>query len=77
MKIALYIEDGLEQIVLTPKSETENSILGKLHDSERTLRIYQGVFYVCRGGWVRQREMFESREEDRSTIIVLNVKEKE
>ncbi len=25
MKIALYIEDGLEQIVLTPESDTEES----------------------------------------------------
>ncbi len=32
MKIALYIKDGLEQIVLTPETETETAILGKLHD---------------------------------------------
>ena len=30
MKIALYIEDGLEQIVLTPEGDTEKAILGKL-----------------------------------------------
>jgi hypothetical protein len=32
MKIALYIEDGLEQIVLTPETETERGIIGKLSD---------------------------------------------
>lgn len=32
MKIALYIEDGLEQIVLTPETETEKGIIGKMHD---------------------------------------------
>lgn len=53
MKIALYIEDGLEQIVLTPDSDTERGILGKLHDNTRQLQIYRGSFYQCRGGWMR------------------------
>ena len=35
MKIALYIEDGLEQIVLTPQTPTEKAILGKLHETSR------------------------------------------
>ena len=65
MKIALYIEDGLEQIVLTPETETEKGIIGKLHDSSRELSIIQGDFYACRGGWIRH-DMG-----DKSTIIVL------
>jgi hypothetical protein len=71
MKIALYIEDGLEQIVLTPDSDTEKSLLGKLHDGTRTLAIHRGSFYQCQGGWVRQYS------DDASTIIVLRVKELE
>lgn len=55
MRIALYIEDGLEQIVLTPESETEKAILGKLHDGSRDMSIVKGSFYECRGGWVRHR----------------------
>lgn len=55
MKIALYIEDGLEQIVLTPESDTEKGILGKLHDGTRQLSIFKGEFYGCRGGWVRHQ----------------------
>lgn len=35
MKIALYIDDGVEQIVLTPETETERGIVGKLHDGSR------------------------------------------
>lgn len=69
MKIALYIEDGLEQIVLTPEGDTEKGILGKLHDNSRDLSIVSGAFYECRGGWVRQSTS------DTSTLIVLRKKE--
>lgn len=69
MKIALYIEDGVEQIVLTPETETERGIVGKLHDGSRELSIRQGSFYQCRGGWIRQSE------NDDSTIIVLRAAE--
>lgn len=66
MKIALYIADGVEQIVLTPEGKTEKDILGKLHDGSRSLSIKRGSFYECRGGWVRQ-----STNDDDSTMIVL------
>ncbi len=65
MKIALYIEDGLEQVVLTPESDTEKGILRKLHDGTREFSIKEGSFYQTRGGWVRQSL------DDTSTMIVL------
>lgn len=65
MKIALYIEDGVEQIVLTPGTETEKAILGKLASGDRQMTIYRGSFYECRGGWNRQSV------NDDSTIIRL------
>jgi len=79
MKIALYIEDGLEQIVLTPESETEKGILGKLSDGSRELSIKQGSFYECRGGYARYAPSyytdgvyFQSEpRNDTSTMIVL------
>lgn len=79
MKIALYIEDGLEQIVLTPESDIEMSILGKLHDGSRSLHIHRGSFYDCRGGWVRHKETYfdpmygatSKPRDDESTLIVL------
>lgn len=67
MKIALYIEDGREQIVLTPESDTEKGILGKLTNGERTLKIYRGEFYPCQGGWTRHSDFGQN-----STIIVLD-----
>ena len=70
MKIALYIEDGLEQIVLTPETETEKGIVGKMHDNSRTLSIYRGGFYPCMGGWTRHYNTVGE-----STIIVLRPKE--
>ena len=57
MKIALYIEDGYEQIVLTPETETEKSIAGKLLDATRQLTIRRGAFYHCQGGWLRHKDI--------------------
>lgn len=68
MKIALYIEEGVDQIVFTPESDTERGILGKLIRGTCELSIKQGSFYECQGGWVRQ-----GKNED-STIIVLRAR---
>jgi hypothetical protein len=76
MRIALYIQDGLEQIVLTPESTTEKSILGKLHDGSRKFELHKGSFYACRGGWVRHRMAWRGTfdfhdRDDESTILVM------
>lgn len=77
MKIALYIEQGLEQIVLTPEGDTEKAILGKLHDGSRELSILRGSFFKCRGGWVRHGiysprvSSWGTDDNDTSTMIVL------
>lgn len=39
MKIALYIEDGLEQIVLTPESDTERAHLGRADGLQSLVRM--------------------------------------
>jgi hypothetical protein len=79
MKIALYIEDGLEQIVLTPQSDHEHKLLGYLHDDSRTLSIKRGKFYECQGGWLTQGPLPDRiydlpefrRDRDESTMLVL------
>lgn len=68
MKIAFYIEDGLEQIVLTPEADHEKAMLAKLHDGTRELTIKSGSFYECRGGWTRRGS------DDTSTIVILRRK---
>lgn len=70
MKIALYIEDGLEQVVLTPQGDTETAILKKLHDGSREFSVKSGTFYACMGGYTRQGK----NSTDESTIIVLRKK---
>lgn len=68
MKIALYIEDGLEQIVLTPQGKVEQDILAKLTDGQRVVEIKRGSFFECVGGYVRNGAG------DSSTMIVLRPK---
>lgn len=67
MKIALYVEDGRQQLVLTPESETEKTLLGLLGHDTQTLKVqaFRGGFYRCEGGWTREGR------ESHSTIIVL------
>lgn len=69
MKVAVYIENGLEQIVLTPESDLEKTVLSKIKDETREMTIKTGSFYECRGGFVRQSIS------DNSTIIVLRERE--
>jgi hypothetical protein len=74
MKVALYIEDGLEQIVLTPENDTERMVLAKLDGSHRSIEIAHGGFYLCQGGWVRHSPYAE-RSSDKSTMIILRQKQ--
>lgn len=75
MKIALYIEDGLEQIVLTPETENEKNLLDNFH-SGRTMEIKKGSFYECKGGYMRYGIYKEHNayaaisENDKSTMFV-------
>lgn len=84
MKTAIYIEDGVVQLVITPESEFEKDALKAFeHKGEIEARIFSGSFYDCRGGWVRQNGYFEpcspyeSRRDnnDRSLILVNKPKE--
>lgn len=77
MKVAFYIEEGLEQIVLTPENEHEKRMMDLLHKGQRSFSIMRGTFYQCQGGWVRHGSSFGLHEDDRSddsTIIVLRPK---
>lgn len=71
MRVALYIDDGLEQVVLTPETDAENTILNMLHDGTRKLLIKRGDFYACRGGWVREGTAPTVPTQRSSTMLVL------
>lgn len=53
MKTAVVIADGLRQIVLTPESDEEKSIIRTLTNQEWNVEIKKGTFYICQGGYVR------------------------
>ena len=72
MKVGLFIEEGRRQIVLTPESDTEKDICKLFKDRSSDLKVYEGGFYQCQGGWTRMRQ--DSNEND-SYIIVLDDKE--
>jgi hypothetical protein len=78
MKTAIYIEDGVVQLVITPESEFEKNALTSFEDRPLDTKIFHGSFYDCRGGWVRQEEYWpevawQTRRDGRS--IILTIKE--
>lgn len=77
MKTAIYIEDGITQIILTPESEFEKDVIEKFGKEDLKTEIYSGAFYDCRGGWVRQKKYFSGmygESEDTSIILKVNFK---
>lgn len=56
MKTAVYIEDGITQIVLTPETEWEKKAIAQLEQQKFQAALFAGEFYDCRGGWVRQKD---------------------
>lgn len=71
MKIALFIEQGREQIVLTGETETENNILSSFKH-KHVVSIYEGSFYGCQGGWTRKSDYSDVG----SLILVIDHEEK-
>lgn len=53
VKISIYIEQGVTQIVLTPESEWEKSVIRSVEENQTNLTIRRGQFYHCQGGWDR------------------------
>ena len=53
MKTAIYIEQGSTQLVLTPETEWEKSVIGCIEQSSSNVLITRASFYECRGGYYR------------------------
>lgn len=53
MKVAIYIEDGVTQLVLTPQNEWEKDVTKKVAEGHQQVSIRRGEFYECQGGWYR------------------------
>ena len=80
MKTAIYIEDGVVQLVITPETEFEKNALSTLREKSLDAKLFDGAFYDCRGGWIRQSIYFPNRDgfgnihdsRDESLIIRVN-----
>lgn len=72
MKTAIYIQDGLTQLVLTPETDFEKGIVSKVDKGEQFVEIYTGSFHQCQGGWIRH-----GYRDDESLILVMRIKEEE
>lgn len=58
MKTAIYVENGVVQLVLTPETDFEKSCFKLVSGAPKQARIFDGTFYDCRGGWTRQTEFY-------------------
>jgi hypothetical protein len=70
LKTAIYIEDGVLQVVITPESEFEKRALSTLENKPLEAQIFSGAFYDCRGGWVRQTAYHANYSSGDTSLIV-------
>lgn len=73
MKTAIYIEDGVTQVVLTPENKFETQALGSIGKSSVDVSIMNGEFYQCQGGWNRH----PSTPDTLKPSLILRLKDKE
>ena len=58
MKAAIYIEQGVVQVALTPDNEWEKNAL-KMIKNAGSVKTFKGDFYYCQGGWYRHGPQVE------------------
>lgn len=71
MRTALVFVDGAEQIVLTPETKLETSLLERISESE-IMKVTRTAFYETVGHFFR----FDSNHAEKSTILTLRPKDK-
>jgi hypothetical protein len=74
MKVAVYIDENLKQINLTPESKYERDVVFALKDGRYEMEIHSGTFSTCAGGWLRYYGEVETNKE--TVFIVLKEKKK-
>jgi hypothetical protein len=82
MKTAIYVEDGILQVVLTPETNFEKEIFKKLDDNTISkAEIMNGSFYHCNGGWIRQKSsnvgMYSADKNSADCSLILRINEKD
>lgn len=74
MKTVIYIENDVVQLVVTPQTRFEKNTLSLFEEQPLEVKIFQGSFYDCRGGWIKQ-DQFHS-DSDRSIILTIKKSQK-
>lgn len=59
MKTAIWIEDGRQQVVLTPENDTEKTVLKAISEADLSTSVHWGEFYACQGGWIRESRVVD------------------
>lgn len=54
MKTAIYVADGVAQLVITPETDFEKRAVTQFTDMPLSVKILKGSFYECLGDYVRQ-----------------------
>ena len=78
MKTAIYIEDGVTQLVITPETEFEKKAISVFNDKPMEAQLFSGSFYNCAGGWVRQtayQERYSSISTRGDESLIIKTKE--
>ena len=73
MKIAVLLTENVHQVVLTPETKHERSLL-QVFEGDKAVEIHTGhQFYyaMTRGGWMRQHGHSAYDSYDRSVMLVV------
>lgn len=55
MKTLITLQQNRKQLVLTPETEFDKSVINSLKECKNSsVEILSGSFYECQGGWTRQ-----------------------
>ncbi len=54
MKTAIYVADGVTQLVITPETAFEKESVAQFEKKSLSVKIMSGSFYECQGGYARQ-----------------------
>lgn len=75
MKTAIYIEDGVTQLVITPETKFEKKALRDYFEGEPLeAKVMVGSFYDCRGGWISQTDVVGTAGSIPDKSIILTIR---
>jgi len=69
VKCALYIDEGVQQVIITPETDFERNMVKTIENKKQDVSIQYGSFYGCQGGWTRLSDF--NGKDSGSLMIVL------